>query len=118
MLRTILKSKIHRATITGVHLHYEGSMMIDELLLKKADIIPGEKIEVFNLNNGSRFETYAICGKKGSGAVCLHGPAARWGYVGDKIIIVSYALIENEKAAGLKPQIVHVDDKNRPKKSK
>ena len=116
MLRTILKSKIHRARITGVHLHYEGSLMIDELLLKQADIIPGEKIEVFNLNNGSRFETYAITGKKGSGAICLHGPAARWGYVGDEVIIVSYALIENEKAAGLEPKIVHVDDKNRPKK--
>ncbi|MCM8779611.1 MAG: aspartate 1-decarboxylase [Candidatus Omnitrophica bacterium] len=116
MLRTMLKSKIHRATITGVHLHYEGSLMIDELLLKKADIMPGEKIEVFNLNNGSRFETYAISGKKGSGAVCLHGPAARWGYVGDKVIIVSYALIDNKKAVSLRPKIVYVDERNRPKR--
>ncbi|MDD5044491.1 MAG: aspartate 1-decarboxylase [Candidatus Omnitrophica bacterium] len=115
MLRTILKSKIHRARITGVHLHYEGSLLIDEALLEKADIIPGEKIEVFNLNNGSRFETYAIKGKKGSGEVCLHGPAARWGYVGDEIIIVCYALIEEEKARQLSPKIVHVDEKNQMK---
>lgn len=114
MLRTILKSKIHRATITGVHLHYEGSLMIDEELLERSNILPNEKIEVFNLNNGSRFETYAIKGKRGSGAICLNGPAARWGYVGDEIIIVSYGLVDDEKAHAVKPKIVHVDKKNQP----
>ncbi|MCM8763430.1 MAG: aspartate 1-decarboxylase [Candidatus Omnitrophica bacterium] len=115
MLRTVLKSKIHRARITGVHLHYEGSLAIDELLLKKANIVAGEKIEVFNLNNGLRFETYAIKAKRGSGTICLNGPAARWGYVGDEVIIVSYAIVEEEKIDKLKAKIVHVDIKNRPK---
>ncbi len=115
MLRTMLKSKIHKAKITATHLYYEGSLSIDEELLEKADILPGEKIEVFNLNNGSRFETYAIKGKRGSGQMCLNGPAARSGIVGDEIIVVSYVILDDEKSKSLKPKIVHVDEKNHPK---
>lgn len=115
MLRTVLKSKIHKAKVTEAKLHYEGSMSIDELLLEKADILAGEKIEVFNLNNGSRFETYAIKAKRGSGEVCLNGPAARSGLAGDEVIIVSYAIIDDEKANKIMPKVVHVDEHNRPK---
>jgi len=111
----MLKSKIHKVRITATHLHYEGSLAIDEKLLKKADILPGEKIEVFNLNNGIRFETYAIKAKAGSGQICLNGPAARAGVVGDEIIIVSYAILEDNQAKALKPKIVHVDAQNQPR---
>ncbi|MFA5117118.1 MAG: aspartate 1-decarboxylase [Candidatus Omnitrophota bacterium] len=115
MLRTILKSKIHKAHITEANLHYAGSITIDEVLLRKSDILEWEKVEVLNLNNGSRLETYAIKGKKNSGRVCLNGPAARSGAVGDEIIIVSYATIDDRKAASIKPKIIHVDANNRPK---
>ncbi len=115
MLRTILKSKIHRAHITEANLHYAGSITIDEVLMKKADIMEWEKVEVLNLHNGSRLETYAIKGKKNSGRICLNGPAARSGAVGDQIIIVSYGIIDEAKAAAIKPKIIHVDAKNRPR---
>jgi aspartate 1-decarboxylase len=113
MLRTVLKSKIHKARITEANLHYQGSITIDETLMLKADIIQWEKVEVLNLHNGSRIETYAIKGKKNSGRICLNGPAARSGTVGDEIIIVSYATIEDSKANFLKPKIIHVNAKNR-----
>ena len=115
MLRTMLKSKIHKAYITEANLHYSGSITIDEVLMKKADIIEWEKVEVLNLHNGSRLETYAIKGKKNSGRICLNGPAARSGAVGDQVIIVSYAITEDSKASSIKPKIVHVDAQNRPK---
>lgn len=115
MLRTILKSKIHRAHVTEANLNYEGSITIDETLMKKADLLVGEKVEVFNMNNGARFETYAIKGKKNSGAICLNGPAAHLGSVGDIVIIVSYAAIEDKKARLLKPKVVFVDARNRLK---
>lgn len=115
MLRTILKSKIHRAHVTEANLDYEGSISIDETLMKKADLLAGEKVEVFNMNNGARFETYAIKGKKNSGAICLNGPAAHLGSVGDIVIIVSYAAIEDKKARLLKPKVVFVDARNRLK---
>ena len=111
-MRTILKSKIHRAHVTEANLYYEGSITIDEKLMKAAEIIEGEKVEVFNLNNGARFETYVIEGRKNSGAICLNGPAAHLGAVGEKVIIVSYLLVEDKKATLVKPKIVHVDERN------
>lgn len=113
MLRTILKSKIHRATVTEANLQYEGSITIDSKLLTAADILPGEKVEVLNLHNGSRQETYAIEGKSGSGVVCLNGPAARHACKGDILVILAYGLIEDKLARKIKPKIVFVDGKNR-----
>lgn len=115
MQRIMLKSKIHRVRITGAELYYEGSIAIDPLLLQAADILPGEKVEVLNLNNGSRIETYAILGKKGSGEICLNGPAARSGCRGDEIVIVAYALVDEAEAKKFKSRIVHVDSHNRLK---
>lgn len=115
MQRIMLKSKIHRVRITGAELYYEGSIAIDPLLLQAADILPGEKVEVLNLNNGSRIETYAILGKKGSGEICLNGPAARSGCRGDEIVIVAYALVDEAQAKKFKSRIVHVDSHNRLK---
>jgi len=113
MLRTILKSKIHRAHVSEANLYYEGSITIDASLMKKADIISGEKVEVLNLNNGQRLETYAIEGKKDSGIICLNGPAARGACAGDEVIIVSYAMVEDKDASALRPKIVKVNAKNR-----
>ncbi len=107
------KSKIHRATVTEANLAYEGSISIDAKLMDRADILPGEKVEVLNLNNGLRFETYAIKAKPGSGIICLNGPAARGACAGDLIIIVSYVCIEDAKAKTIKPKIVKVDERNR-----
>jgi len=115
MLRTILKSKIHRAHITETNLYYQGSITLDAELMAKVDILPGEKVEVLNLNNGQRLETYAIKGKAGSGTVCLNGPAARGGYAGDEIIIVSYVLVDDKEARTIKPKIITVDERNRIK---
>lgn len=115
MLRTFLKSKIHRAHVTEANLYYEGSITVDENLMKAADILAGEKVEVLNLNNGQRIETYAIKGKPGSGAICLNGPAARGSCVGDEVIIISYMLVDEKEAKTIKPNIVKVDGKNRIK---
>lgn len=115
MFRTILKSKIHRALVTEANLYYEGSITIDAKLMQAADIITGEKVEVFNLNNGHRLETYAIKGKAGSGVICLNGPAARGACAGDKVIIVSYVLAEEKEAKTIKPKIIKVDERNRIK---
>jgi aspartate 1-decarboxylase len=113
MLRTMLKSKIHRVKITEANLYYEGSISIDTKLMEKADILPGEKVEVLNLNNGLRLETYAIKAKPGSGVICLNGPAARGACPGDLVIIVSYVLVEDSQAKTIKPKIVKVDGHNR-----
>jgi aspartate 1-decarboxylase len=113
MLRMMLKSKIHKATVTEANLDYQGSITIDEVLMRKADLLPGEKVEVFNLNTGSRFATYVIKGKKNSGRVCVNGAAVHLCSIGDKVIIVAYLLVEERKARLLKPKIVHVDAKNR-----
>lgn len=115
MLRTILKSKIHRAHVTEANLYYEGSITIDEKLMKAADIIEGEKVEVLNLNNGQRLETYAIKGESDSGVICLNGPAARGACVGDGVIIVSYAIVEDKDAKNIKPKIITLDGQNRIK---
>jgi len=112
MLRTILKSKIHRAHVTEANLYYEGSITIDAKLMAAADIIENEKVEVLNLNNGQRLETYAIKGKPGSGVVCLNGPAARGACVGDEIIIVSYVLFDDREKKVVKPKVVTVNERN------
>jgi aspartate 1-decarboxylase len=115
MMRIMLKSKIHRATVTESNLYYEGSISIDETLLKAADILPNEKVEVLNINNGVRLETYAIAGKKNSGIICMNGAAARGACVGDQVIILTYASVEDEQAHTVKPKIVKVNDRNRIK---
>jgi aspartate 1-decarboxylase len=119
MLRTVLKSKIHQATVTEANLQYEGSITIDTELLKAADLLPWEKVHVVNLNNGSRIETYCIPGKSGSGVICMNGAAARWAQVGDTIIILSYGHMDDLEARTIKPRIVFVDKSNhiREKKS-
>lgn len=111
----MLKSKIHRAQITEANLYYEGSITIDAGLMKAADIIEGEKVEVFNMNNGHRLETYAINGKANSGVICMNGPAARGSCVGDEIIIVAYAVADEQEAKKIKPKIIYVDERNRIK---
>ncbi len=113
MLRTMLKSKIHRATVTEANLYYEGSITIDAGLMKAADLLEGEKVEVLNVNTGARLETYVIKGKGGSGVICLNGPAARGAVQGDVVIIVSYVLVQDKEAPGIKAKIVKVDGKNR-----
>ncbi len=115
MFRTILKSKIHRATVTEANLYYEGSITIDEKLMKAADLIENEKVEVLNLNNGHRLETYVIKGKAGSQVICLNGPAARGACVGDEVVIVSYILVDEKEAKILKPKVIKVDGRNRIK---
>jgi aspartate 1-decarboxylase len=109
----MLKSKIHRVTVTQAELYYEGSITVDKDLLQAADILPYEKVQVLNFNNGSRLDTYAIEGTAGSGTICLNGPAARFGSVGDEIIIVSYFHLPDEDAKKHKPKVVLVDKKNK-----
>lgn len=111
---TIMKSKIHRATITGADLNYEGSISIDRNLLDTAGIMVYEKVQIVNLNNGARFETYVIEGKAGSGEVMLNGPAARLGQVGDLIIIITYATMDKDEAETFHPKITMVDSENKP----
>jgi aspartate 1-decarboxylase len=115
MMRIILKSKIHRASVTEANLQYQGSITIDSDLMKAADILEHEKVEVLNLHNGHRLETYAIKGKAGSGVICLNGPAARGACVGDLVIILSYVLVEDKEAQNIQPKVVGVDERNRIK---
>jgi aspartate 1-decarboxylase len=116
MFRIMYKSKIHEARVTETQLHYEGSIAIDEKLMEAANIMPGERLEIFNLSNGARFSTYAIKGEKGSGVICLNGAAARLTAVGDRVIIISYAVVTEEEAGNLKPKTVLVNEKNKPVK--
>lgn len=118
MLRLMCKSKIHNATITAKNINYTGSIKIDEALLEKADMLLYEIVLVVNLNNGERFETYVIPGKKNSGEIALQGGTARLGEIGDKIIIISYAYLESDSAKNHKPKFVHLNEKNKPKNSK
>lgn len=111
MLRCILRAKIHIATVTESNLAYEGSITIDEEILKKAGMLPYEQVMVSNLNNGERFETYVIPGKRGE--ICLNGPTARKGVVGDKIIIFCYSYVEDNKLKKFKPTIVLLDENNK-----
>jgi aspartate 1-decarboxylase len=114
MQRIMKKSKIHTATITGLQLYYEGSVTIDQEILDQADILPGEQVQVVNLNNGERFVSYAISGQRNSGVIELNGPAARLAAIGDRIIIISYAMIDTEEAADFTPRILFLDTNNRP----
>jgi aspartate 1-decarboxylase len=113
MLRTFMRSKIHRATVTGSELDYVGSLTLSPELLKAADIGVHELVQVVNINNGARFETYAIAGQPGAGEVVANGAAARLVQRGDKIIIITYAQLTDSEIAGHQPQVVHVDDENR-----
>lgn len=113
MLLTMLKSKIHRATVTEANLNYVGSITIDEALLEAANILPNEKVQIVNNNNGARFETYTIKGPRDSGVICLNGAAARLVQPGDKVIIISYALLEQKEAVLYQPAVVFVDEQNR-----
>ena len=112
MLINILKGKIHRATVTEANIHYMGSITIDEELMEHAGMMPYEKVLVASLESGERLETYIIKGKKGSKAICLNGAAARKILKDDKVIILSFALIDEEKARNFKPRVVYVDNKN------
>lgn len=112
MKRTLLKSKIHRATVTDASLHYEGSITIDPLLLQAADICAWEQVDVYDINNGNRLTTYAIPGTAGSGVICLNGAAARLVHIGDLVIICSYAEFSEEERTTHAPRIVLVDEKN------
>ncbi len=109
----MLKSKIHRATVTDANLDYEGSITIDRDLLDAADILIDEKVLIVNLNNGSRVESYAIPGERGSGAVCLNGGAAKHGQKGDQVIIISFCVLDEEEVKTHAPKIVKVDSKNK-----
>jgi aspartate 1-decarboxylase len=113
MLRQMCKSKIHRATVTDANLNYVGSITIDSDLLQAADILEYELVQVVNINNGNRFETYAIAGASGSGTICLNGAAARLAVPGDLVIVIAYGLVDNEEAQAWRPRVVHVDGKNR-----
>ncbi len=118
MQRFMLKSKIHRATVTDADLHYEGSISIDEKLMEEAKIVPYEQVAIYDVDNGERFTTYAIKGKRNSGTICLNGAAARKVAKGDLIIIACYVMAEDEEVANWKPKCVFVDGKNRIKKLK
>ncbi|WP_347254192.1 aspartate 1-decarboxylase [Leminorella grimontii] len=109
---TLLKSKIHRATVVQAELDYVGSITVDQDLLDAAGILEYEKVQIVNINNGSRFETYTICGERGSGMICLNGAAARHVQVGDKVIIMCYAQFTPEEAKAHRPTVLFVDDAN------
>ena len=111
-MRIMLKSKIHRASVTGCNIDYEGSITIDKKLMEKADILPYEQVQVLNVNNGARFSTYAIEGQEGSGEICLNGAAARLAVKGDTVIILSYCHVSDEEAHNITPRLVYVDAKN------
>ncbi len=111
-MRTMLTGKIHHATVTDVNLDYEGSITIDALLMEEADILPYEMVHVLDVNNGARFETYAIEGERGSGEVCINGAAARLVSKGDTVIILSYKAVVDEEARFMQPKLVYVDERN------
>jgi aspartate 1-decarboxylase len=112
MKRTLLKSKIHRATVTDASLHYEGSVTIDPLLMEATDIVEWERVDIYDINNGNRLSTYAISGERGSGVICLNGAAARLVQVGDLVIICSYAEYKEDERRSHTPTIVLVDEHN------
>lgn len=113
MLLTMFKGKIHRATVTEANLNYMGSVTIDKTLLEASGILPGEKVSIVNNNNGNRFETYVIEGAADSGIICLNGAAARLVHVGDTVIIIAYALMDEQQARGYTPKVVMVNSENK-----
>lgn len=114
MRRTMMKSKIHRATVTEANLDYVGSITVDAALMERADLLPNEKVQVVDIDNGSRLETYVIPGEAGSGAIGLNGAAARLVHPGDKVIIISYGGFEDAEAHEHEPTVLFVDEDNRP----
>ena len=118
MLRVLMKSKIHAATVTEANLRYTGSITIDKKLMKAADMLAFERVQIVNLNNGSRVETYVLEGQAGTGTICMNGAAARWAEVGDKVIIISYGLLSSAEIRKHRPRVIFVDDRNRVKTGK
>jgi aspartate 1-decarboxylase len=114
MFRNMLRSKIHRATVTGAELHYEGSVTVDANLLERADIIAHQEVEIWNVTNGERFRTYALRGEPGSGVVCINGAAAHKARAGDLVIIATFGWMTEEEARAWEPKLVFVDAQNRP----
>ncbi len=112
MMRTMFKSKIHRATVTQADLHYVGSITVDEDLMDAADLLPGEQVHIVDIDNGARLETYLIAGPRGSGVIGINGAAARLVQTGDLVIIMSYAAMSDEEARSFEPSVVHVDRAN------
>jgi aspartate 1-decarboxylase len=112
MRRTMMKAKIHRATLTGADLHYEGSLTVDRALMDAADMLEFEQVQVVNVNNGNRLETYLIAGEPGSGTIQLNGAAARLGMPGDRVIIITYGSYDADELRGHQPRVVHVDERN------
>jgi aspartate 1-decarboxylase len=117
MTRIMLKSKIAYPIVTEAQLHYKGSITVDEKLMAEADLYEGERVDVLNVNTGARLQTYVIKGKRGSGVVCLNGPAARSGFAGDKLVIISYAMYDESEIKKQKAKIVEVDGRNKIKNS-
>jgi len=113
VFRTLMKSKLHRATVTEANLNYIGSITIDSDLLDLADMLPNEKVQIVNNNNGARFETYIIPGPRGSGVICLNGAAARLVHPGDTVIIISYAMMSDEEARAFEPTVVFLGEGNK-----
>ena len=114
MQRILLKSKIHRATVTDAQLHYEGSVTIDRNLMELADLIDFEQVQIYDVNNGNRLTTYVIPGESGSGTICINGAAAHLVHPGDMVIICSYAHFEEAEVRQTKPRVIHVNELNRP----
>jgi len=113
MFRQILKAKIHRVTVTDARVDYEGSITVDEELLKAADIVPWEKVLIANLSNGSRIESYAIPGESGSGVICMNGGAAKYAQRGDLVILMSFAVMTDEEIERHQPKVIYVNKQNR-----
>ncbi len=113
MLLTMYKGKLHRAAVTQAEINYVGSVTIDGELMKESGILPGEKVQIVNINNGERFETYTIEGEAGSGVLCVNGAAARLVQVGDRVIIIAYAQMDENEAAAFKPRVLVLDERNR-----
>lgn len=116
MLYNMFHGKIHRATVTEANLNYMGSITIDEELMDLAGILPGERVQIVNNNNGARLETYTIPGEHGSGVICLNGAAARLTAIGDTVIIIAYSMMDEKEARTFSPKVVMVDEKNHPLK--
>ena len=112
MWREMMKSKIHRATVTDANLNYMGSITLDRTLMEADDLLPHEKVQVVNLNNGARFETYCLPGEPGSGTVCLNGAAARLVQPGDTVLVISYCWLDQDELPGHRPRVVFVNDQN------
>jgi aspartate 1-decarboxylase len=114
VFRTLMKSKLHRATVTGANLHYMGSITIDPDLMEAADLLVHEKVQIVDIDNGARFETYVIAGERGAGEICLNGAAARLVQPGDRVIVISYATYDDAEARRHRPTVVFCDADNRP----